>query len=762
MNFKLDDLVVKLVKQVAGSSPLKGRERPGHKYLRRIPLSAGGYKYIYKEPDGTEREDVVTRKEARKQHPDDFDKSKSKFSVQDEYAKEILGFSDAIDKKYLKHISKRFLDSTQYAGAAGEFKESMIPLAIAIGEGYLYNLDDGVVFAQQEWEKLKGSTDRYDLETSRKISQFLTSVKFLKDANTEQFNGSKIIETTWYGSGFLWKEWKNSVEKKTGREIDANKFRLIPVGEEQGQHIVADALLEKIDDEGKRTFVAGFSAKVNAGSEKPVSLKSGTWITNVATWAKNFGDENLHEFGIGIEKIHDEVKQLSKSKNWTNEQRIRVLSGRMNEFMANQFGITTTKQSQKQKDMSSAYARMMIDRFHRFHDDHRAKDVFISMTSINRDDTVDFYQTKGSDMKKLVNDWLEKGPISIRMKRGNRYKAADGKSYLTYNPVELIGGPLDDRQTFLIQENRWSNRDKVQIRTPFKFIRSIFSAADKNDERSGASTKLIDDMDGFKIPSKVTIKSIGVSRPNHKYIRKIVTESGNVRYIYREPDVKEKKPDEQQNFQAFMSKIDSSNPEFSALFESALKEIDDASFQNINAGTSAVRFTSDVEMFLNFLDVSEEQRQNKEFNVSTGTFGAVSGRMAFNISNFPSDIPDIIKKRAMLHEVMHAYFFGTLRMKSNKPMTPGEFDSIDKKYMKKSAKFVDAFGKLDKEMRSKISEDDDFETIKEVFIDVYSSKDDFENFAQAGAYYFLMPELLEKKEPKVYSLFNEHFMKYKE
>lgn len=30
----------------------KGSERPGHKYIRRIPLPQGGYKYIYKEPEG--------------------------------------------------------------------------------------------------------------------------------------------------------------------------------------------------------------------------------------------------------------------------------------------------------------------------------------------------------------------------------------------------------------------------------------------------------------------------------------------------------------------------------------------------------------------------------------------------------------------------------------------------------------------------------------------------------------------------------------
>jgi 8-oxo-dGTP pyrophosphatase MutT (NUDIX family) len=37
----------------------KGEERPGHKYIRRSPLPAGGYKYIYKEPEqkGPKKED---------------------------------------------------------------------------------------------------------------------------------------------------------------------------------------------------------------------------------------------------------------------------------------------------------------------------------------------------------------------------------------------------------------------------------------------------------------------------------------------------------------------------------------------------------------------------------------------------------------------------------------------------------------------------------------------------------------------------------
>ena len=37
----------------------KGEERPGHKYIRRTPVPAGGYKYIYKEPEqkGSKKED---------------------------------------------------------------------------------------------------------------------------------------------------------------------------------------------------------------------------------------------------------------------------------------------------------------------------------------------------------------------------------------------------------------------------------------------------------------------------------------------------------------------------------------------------------------------------------------------------------------------------------------------------------------------------------------------------------------------------------
>jgi 8-oxo-dGTP pyrophosphatase MutT (NUDIX family) len=36
----------------SGPSKLKGKERPGHKYIRREPLPGGGYNYIYEEPKG--------------------------------------------------------------------------------------------------------------------------------------------------------------------------------------------------------------------------------------------------------------------------------------------------------------------------------------------------------------------------------------------------------------------------------------------------------------------------------------------------------------------------------------------------------------------------------------------------------------------------------------------------------------------------------------------------------------------------------------
>jgi Mlc titration factor MtfA (ptsG expression regulator) len=50
--------------------------------------------------------------------------------------------------------------------------------------------------------------------------------------------------------------------------------------------------------------------------------------------------------------------------------------------------------------------------------------------------------------------------------------------------------------------------------------------------------------------------------------------------------------------------------------------------------------------------------------------------------------------------------------------------------------------------------------MSEVFVDKYSATDPIEHFAQAFAYYYIMPEHLKKKEKEIYDHFNGFFGKY--
>lgn len=259
-----------------------------------------------------------------------------------------------------------------------------------------------------------------------------------------------------------------------------------------------------------------------------------------------------------------------------------------------------------------------------------------------------------------------------------------------------------------------------------------------------------------------------------KYIRKVLTEGGKVRYIYRETQGRSKKAETtpSANINRFLSAVDSSDRGFKSLFEEACGEIADIHYITINSGCASVQMSKDIETVFDVLDVPPEYQEKDVFRSLSGCFNVNKGKIAFCLSNFPSQLSESVKKTIMLHETMHGFFYGALRLKHKKPLTADSANQkLDKDYIKEAIKFVDNFGKLDDNMR-KYAEGNVAETkgqdkeelllsqINAAVISEYAAISPEEHFAEAGAFYFILPNALKTKEPETYKAFNEFFKKY--
>ncbi len=261
-----------------------------------------------------------------------------------------------------------------------------------------------------------------------------------------------------------------------------------------------------------------------------------------------------------------------------------------------------------------------------------------------------------------------------------------------------------------------------------------------------------------------------------KFLRKKLTEDGKVRYIYRETESRSKKTPEMEEIRKnrFLSAIDSTDKGIKSLFEDACSEIEDAHYVCINSGVSSVRVTNDVDTFFDVLSVPDEYREKDEFRSASGSFNISKGKIAFCMANFPNDLSETFKKLVMLHETMHGFFYGALRLKHKQPLTADAVDQkFDKEYIKKAIKFVDEFGKSDEKMRkyaessaSEVKGSDKEEQlqaqISAAMISEYATLSAEEHFAEAGAYYFIMPNNLKKKEAEIYKIFNAFFERYED
>ena len=263
-------------------------------------------------------------------------------------------------------------------------------------------------------------------------------------------------------------------------------------------------------------------------------------------------------------------------------------------------------------------------------------------------------------------------------------------------------------------------------------------------------------------------------KPNAKYIRKVLTEGGKVRYIYKETEQKAKKALPAVNRDRFAVAVDSVDKSFKALFTDACSEIDDIHYIAINSGCSSVQMTKDIETFFDVLDVPAEYQEKDIFRSTSGCFNVNKGKIAFCLANFPTDLSETVKKTIMLHETMHGFFYGALRLKHKKPLTADSANQkLDKDYIKDAVKFVDNFGKLDDNMR-KYAEGAVTETkgqdkeqllasqLNASVISEYAAISPEEHFAEAGAFYFILPNALKTKEPETYKAFNEFFKKYED
>jgi hypothetical protein len=270
--------------------------------------------------------------------------------------------------------------------------------------------------------------------------------------------------------------------------------------------------------------------------------------------------------------------------------------------------------------------------------------------------------------------------------------------------------------------------------------------------------------------------SLERKRSGSKFLRKKLTDDGKVRYIYKESEPRGKKAEEvpQDKKQRFIQTIDSTDRGFKNLFSEACDEIDDIHYVCINSGCSSVQMTNDVETFFDVLDVLPEYQEKDVFRSASGCFNVNKGKIAFCLDNFPQDMSETIKQVVMLHETMHSFFYGALRLKHKQPLTADSSDDkMDKDYIKKAVKFVDSFGKIDQNMRKtaegsvKEVKGQDKETlllnqISAAMISEYAAISPEEHFAEAGAFYFILPNVLKTKEAEVYKAFNEFFEKYED
>jgi len=741
---------------------------------------------------------------------------------------------DSGESESIRITAESLTKDYEAGGTARQKAQGFLNEDIYVIAPYLDDLnldwDDYAVILKKKYDMLKDKNDVFSINESQRVRSVLINFHVLQEfkAKKDGWDGTQALTRAIEGARNTYLGAKASLQTLNGGEINRDNIRFNLVGKKTGKGKKADLAVEIKNDSGDweiasyeekdpetgetRSFQlvyglkAGKGAKVTQGDTTPKAMAQ-AYIDS--------GNEYLVDVG---KKLQNEEERLNKQFKGIKDVKVRSreIMYAIADYELKLFGFDNVDKSkdidnrtETQKDMTAARAQFAVDRYFSDFTDRNYSNMVLNVTKEFPDGSGLIFQCTSSTFeKKMRKEYFDKYPVGVSWgyAKGEGYKSITGKTFKSVAECQYLSGPPEDRKVF--KADSWRhNRIMVQSRAEGDIALNYMAKTAVQEGRKVASgpamLKVIPNPAANDNPSRKTAQEMmklfsfeGIGKAlriitlfkstqtterqkmNAKYIRKELTESGKVRYIYKETNPRKKRVDEPEPVRRnqFNSTTDSVDPAYKALFEESIGEIADEHFININAGCASVRFTKDVDVFLDALDVPKELRDNEEFTGSSGSFNVSKGKMAFCTSNFPDDASEIIKKAVMMHEVGHAYFYGTLRIKAKKPLAPDAVDTKDKDqkdFVKNSTKFVDTFGKMDEELRKKAEFDiegakgADKETLLQdaimtYMVSEYATLSPEEHFAEAFSRYFIMPEQLRKKEPEVYEHFEQFFQKYGE
>lgn len=784
-----------------------GWQKPGHKYLYRIPLGGGGYKYFYhdSEPRKVSQEESL-----------EHDKDPEFISEQDKAVEEFINFASnpVAVAKHVKDISSNF--NAVYG--------PMWEIFAAIPD--VKDFNDGMMKTRYLLEEYK------DEHHQKVLKGFVDRVSaFRKTKN--QFHLERMVHDNQA-------QWKFLNKVSSLADVDFKYFRLLSTAHIQGGDRVAD--LTVIDaQEDKNNDLGILMMDLNSGkvgsmglSQKsfgtgPVTLKSNG--IGVVTSRFNQAADRLIKAGSSkagnalkswsakmqqtYDSAMDEAKYLSY--HFPGHKKLRVDVEKYKKLGATQFQKwikgrtpeaakltpgqvdTYNKYRAAVKELGADVSRFRMRKLEKvfsdalkdpdfragfsdelydiysgaFHDAYVSELVMVMPHYDEKQQKSSIYIARESKLNKKLKKLLSPGNFEIQMTDRGK-KSVIGKSIDSFDMIRIksnINGKPTQIGILRFREDEGKFYTMIDPKFMLEFAKdnnevdALDVELENRGHGKGTAKSILDDL--IKATQTTERKKM-----NAKYIRKELTESGKVRYIYKETEPRTKKAEDvpTENRDQFLSSVDSVDEGYKRLFNEAASEVSDEHYAIINAGCVSTRITKDVETLHDTLDVPEKLRDR--FSDAAGLINSANGKMGFCVDNFPSEVSDIVKKAAMMHEVGHAFFYGALRIKHKQPLsTIDTKDKEQKDSLKKASKFVDAFGKMDDDIRKQAEEsvtdtkgqDKDTmikEAINAYMVSPYAAETPEEHFAEAFSRYFILPEQLKKKEEAVYKHFNEFFGKY--
>ncbi len=778
----------------------KGSYKPGHKYCKREPAADGsGFKYWYAGESGRcggedNYSEDLSHVQAKKRHPEHYDASRPRFNV-DEEASKIINFSSYAQSdekifgsgkkaktfKQEKESLKEKYSTSQHQTAEGFLNEAVHFRGKEIALHKVDTISDLVKNVNAAIRTYSQSNDDYSKEQVRMGLSLLVHIAALSELPQETVGGAARLERTWKGALVEFKRQYYQLDKTFPGIKEAN-IRVRHSGHDVGVDRRADIYFEVKDKSGNwRQSGKGASLKAYSDEGGAIPLVTTGPVKGLELITENSSNDVKEVIGKVIKNFNRNAAKFSKNNypNMPNKERAQEIQYRVHRDLVEMMGLLKGKNAtEEDKDRFANFASSLIAFSKTLHHDPKSDNLAFSLQVAERKTgKASYYGTTANTMNKVIDKRVSSNKVSITVSnQGRVFESITGEKIPVYGDITLMIGS----EKALYAELRHS-RFSFAVKTPVEHVIGVVREGNKRDDGTGY-VKEVGEYEGLSLSRLVNLfkssQTTERQKMNSKYIRKELTESGKVRYIYKETNPRTKKVEEQEPVRRnqFNSTVDSVDPAYKALFEDSCQEIADEHFVNINAGCSSIRFTKDVDVFLDVLSVPQELRDNEEFTNASGSFNVSKGKMAFCTTNFPDDVSEVVKKAVMMHEVGHAYFYGTLRIKAKKPLTSDSVDSKDKDqkdFVKNSTKFVDTFGKMDEELRKKAEFDIEGvkgadketllqESIKTYMVSDYATLSGEEHFAEAFSRYFIMPEQLKKKEKEVYDHFESFFQKYGE